>query len=29
MEPEEALTDQPTRLEAIVEKCQSSWTWFK
>jgi hypothetical protein len=24
MEPEEALTDQPSRPEAIIKKCQSS-----
>jgi hypothetical protein len=26
MELEEVPTDRPARLEAIVEKCQSSWT---
>jgi hypothetical protein len=26
MEPKEAPTDRP---EAIIEKCHSSWTWFK
>jgi hypothetical protein len=26
MEPKEAPTDRPARLEAIIEKCQSSWT---
>jgi hypothetical protein len=29
MEHEEGPTDQPARPEAIVKKCQSSWTWFK
>jgi hypothetical protein len=29
MEPEEAPSDRPARPEAIVEKCQSSWIWFK
>jgi hypothetical protein len=29
MEPEETPCDQLARLEAIVEKCQSSCTWFK
>jgi hypothetical protein len=26
MEPEEGPTDQPAQPEAIIEKCQSSWT---
>jgi hypothetical protein len=29
MEPKEGPTDRPARPEAIVEKCQGSWTWFK
>jgi hypothetical protein len=29
MEPEEAPSDRPARPEAIIEKCQSSWIWFK
>jgi hypothetical protein len=29
MEPKEAPTDRSAQPEAIVEKCQSSWTWFK
>jgi hypothetical protein len=29
MEPEEGRTDWPTRQEAIIEKCQSSWACFK
>jgi hypothetical protein len=29
MEPEGAPTDRPAQLEAIVKKCQSSWTCFK
>jgi hypothetical protein len=29
MESEEGPTDRPVRPEAIVEKCQSSWAYFK
>jgi hypothetical protein len=29
MEPEEMPRNQLAQPEAIVEKCQSSWTWFK
>jgi hypothetical protein len=29
MEPEEMPCNQLARPEAIIEKCQSSWTWFK
>jgi hypothetical protein len=29
VEPEEGPTDRPAQPEAIVEKCQSSWSWFK
>jgi hypothetical protein len=28
MEPKEAPTDRPAQPGDIVEKCQSSWTWF-
>jgi hypothetical protein len=29
MEPKEGPTDRPAQPEAIIERCQSSWTWFK
>jgi hypothetical protein len=29
MDLEEGPTDQPVRQEAIIEKCQSSWSCFK
>jgi hypothetical protein len=29
MEPKEMPSNWPTQPEAIIEKCQRSWTWFK
>jgi hypothetical protein len=29
MEPEERLADQPVQPNVVIEKCQSSWVYFK
>jgi hypothetical protein len=29
VEPKETPSDRPAQPEAIIEKCPSSWTWFK